>query len=999
MQGTGSDQRFWDLLTRTEQSALVALGRDKEYPPSAALCIQGDPATHVFVLLDGWVKVLSVTDDGREDILALRGDGDILGETAGEPPGRRDATVRAIGTVHALIVGNDRFSSFLDTHPGAGHAYRRVMTQRWNAADTMLRRRAITNGAQRLAGLILDLAARHGSGADSAIEVALPLSQEELASLAGASRATVARALSNWRNRGFIRTGQRRITITDLPGLQRAAGPAMNDTNTAWVRVLEIPKARSRPDTGQPAPAPSRLPEGGQPPAPTPEPVIPPERTVRLGAWITEDQEATEFAVFASHATGVDLCLVDGNGTEQRRIALSELQASAGVWHGSVRGAGAGQHYGYRVNGEYKPVSGHRFNAAKLLLDPYAKAIEGEVSWDQAVFSYPFGHPDRRNNADSAPYMPHSVVVDDAFDWADDRPPGIPWADTVIYEVHVRGFTKQHPLIPEGQRGTYAAMGSAPVIRYLRDLGITAVQLMSVHHFVSEHALIRRGLTNYWGYNPIGYFAPEASYSSSGTAGEQVREFKAMVRNLHAANIEVLLDVVFNHTAEGDHEGPHLCFRGIDNRLYYRLDSDQSRYKDYSGCGNSLNMGDPQVLALIMDSLRYWVKEMHVDGFHFDLASALARNLYEVGSLTRFMELLRRDPVISRVKLIAESWDLGEEGGYQVDNFPGLWAEFNDSYRDAVCSFWRGAPQPAEELARRLTGSADLCRSDGQGPGTSINFITYHDGFTLTDLVSYNEKRNEANGEDNRDGIEFNNSWNCGVEGDTGDAEIRKLRERQKRNLLTTLLLSASVPVLLAGDELGRTQQGNNNPYCQDNKVTWVDWEPDERGRELLLFTRDLIALRARHPVFRRRRPFHGREIRNTGMKDIGWFTPDGAEMNETTWRKRDIHTLGMFLNGQTVFDRSMQGERITGASFLLLFNAGSQTTPFTLPGPPWAASYTLIVDTYVPTIDTGRFPTAATNPAAARAWKPGDVIRLEAWSVVVLGISPTDQRIDQPVH
>jgi isoamylase len=768
----------------------------------------------------------------------------------------------------------------------------------------------------------------------------------------------------------------------------------------AWVRVLEPGDVLSWLDNGQPTPTLAGLVEGSQPVAPRPAAhavVIRDQRLERPpGAWITRDPVGAEFTVFADDAEAVDLCLVDENGNEQRRIALSRLPAADGVWHVHVSGVGAGQRYGYRVTGPYMPSSGHRFNPHKLLLDPYAKAITGTVNWAGPVFGYRRSSdtvPDLRDTApdpaDSAPCVPHSVLVDDAFDWGNDKHPNIPWADMVIYEAHVRGFTKRHPLVPEEQRGTYAGMSSAPVVDYLRDLGITTLQLMPVHHFVSEQALIQQGLTNYWGYNSIGFFAPEAKYSSSGTVGGQVREFKAMVRDLHKAGIEVFLDVVFNHTAEGDHTGPHLCFRGIGNRTYYRLERDQSRYKDYACCGNSLNMPDPRVLAFIVGSLRYWVTEMHVDGFRFDLPSALAVNLYEAGCLNTFFELIRNDPVVSQVKLIAESWDLGESGGYQVDKFPRLWAEFNDRYRDSVCCFWRGAPQPLEELAHRLTGSVDLCRPDGPGPATSINFIAYHDGFTLNDLVSYNNKHNETNGEDNQDGIDFNNSWNCGAEGPTGDPEIRELRERQKRNFLTTLFLSAGVPMLQAGDELGRTQYGNNNPYCQDNEVSWVDWAPFERGDPLLQFVKDLIALRSRYRIFRRRKPYQGSVIRNTGMKDIGWFTSDGAEMDEENWAVQNISAFGMFLNGQAVFDRSMQGERKKNDSFLLLVNGGSETIRFALPGPRW-------VSWYVPIINTGDTPASA-DTATIPGLREGDAISLKARSVIVLKIQ-ADQRLNQAV-
>jgi isoamylase len=757
----------------------------------------------------------------------------------------------------------------------------------------------------------------------------------------------------------------------------------------AWVCVLEVRHMLSGPDAGQLVPAPAKLTEGSR--ALTSwtasNPAGNDQEVEHLpGAWITKDREGTEFTVFAKDADAVDLCFVDEKGNQQLSIALSRLPSDGSVWHVYVSGTGAGQRYGYRVSGPYEPSSGHRFNPHKLLLDPYAKAIAGKVKWKGPVFGYRHRRgeteldpsdpvPDRR---DSAPSVPHSVVVDDAFNWEGDKHPSIPWVDTVIYEVHVRGFTKLHPGVPKKQRGTYAGVASKAVIDHLKNLGVTTLQLMSVHHFVSEREVIRRGFTNYWGYNPIGYFAPEEKYSSSKAAGQQVREFKEMIRSLHEARIEVLLNVVFSHTAEGDHEGPHLCFRGFGNRTYYCLEYRQSLYRDYSGCGNSLNLADSKVRNFIMDSLRYWIKEMHVDGFHFDLAKALAENLYEHGNLRTFFDLIRNDPVISQVKLIAESWDLGDSGGYQVGDFPYLWGEFNDRYRDAVCWFWQGTPQPLEELASRLAGSLDLCGPDGPGPDTSVNFVTYHDGFTLHDLVSYNEKHNEGNGEGNRDGIGANKSWNCGVEGPTGDLEIQELRERQKRNFLTTLFLSAGVPMLLAGDELGRTQNGNNNPYCQDGELTWIDWMPCKRGDALLRFTQELIELRAKYRVFRRRKSFPGNLIRNTGMKEVAWFAPDGVEMNEETQGKQDIQTFGMFQNGQAVFGRSMQSERIKDASFLLLFNGNSEMTRFIVPGLPWAVSYEQI-------IDTGNREARITDTGDGPVWKAHDSIQMKARSVVVL--------------
>jgi glycogen operon protein len=683
------------------------------------------------------------------------------------------------------------------------------------------------------------------------------------------------------------------------------------------------------------------------------EPVWP-GRPRPLGA--TWDGEGSNFAVFAEQADAVELCLFGEDGTE-RRLELPEVTAH--TWHGYVPEVGPEQRYGYRVHGPYEPRRGLRCNPAKLLLDPYARAIEGVVDWDDVVFGYRVGGddlvPDER---DSAPHVPRSVVVHDGFPWGDDRQPGVPWSDTVIYEAHVRGFTMRHPDVPEHQRGSYAAMGSPAVVEHLVGLGVTTVELQPVHHFISEHAVVRRGLINYWGYNSIGYFAPEARYSSSGRRGQQVREFKAMVRNLHAAGIEVILDVVYNHTAEGDQLGPTLSFRGLDNRSYYRLRDDDPRfYTDFSGCGNALNVRHPQVLALIMDSLRYWVLEMHVDGFRFDLASALARGFHEVERLSAFFDLIHQDPVVSQVKLIAEPWDVGE-GGYQVGNFPVLWTEWNGRYRDTIRDFWRGARTGVADLAYRLTGSSDLYQSDGRRPYASINFVTAHDGFTLHDLVSYEHKRNQANGEGNRDGSDDNRSWNCGVEGPSGDPEVVALRERQKRNLLATLLLSSGVPMLLAGDEMGRTQQGNNNAYCQDNEISWVDWSLDERKVALLEHARALIALRNAHPVFRRRRFFQGQAIHGSGVKDIGWFTPDGAEMDDARWRAPDIATLGVFLNGEEIPDRSRRGERIVDDSFLLLLHGDAEERAFTLPGLPWAKEYELVFHTMIDRTDPDEEPT-----------------------------------------
>ncbi|MGI8984320.1 MAG: glycogen debranching protein GlgX [Acidimicrobiales bacterium] len=666
-----------------------------------------------------------------------------------------------------------------------------------------------------------------------------------------------------------------------------------------------------------------------------------PGRPYPLGA--TWDGEGTNFALFSEAAHGVELCLF-GNKRAETRIPLTEVTAH--VWHGYVPGVSPGQLYGFRVSGAYEPEWGQRFNPKKLLLDPYAKVVHGDLDWHNSVFGYTVGKSDKvRDNRDSASHVPRSVVADTLFPWGEDRLPRREWHETVIYEVHVKGFTMRHPGVPEHQRGTYAGLASPAAVDHLTDLGITAVELLPVHHFVSEHDLMKRGLSNYWGYNSVGYFAPHAAYSSSGTRGEQVREFKAMVRTLHAAGIEVILDVVYNHTAEGNHMGPTLNFRGIDNAGYYRLvDNDARHYMDYTGTGNTLNARHPEVLHLIMDSLRYWVTEMHVDGFRFDLASALARGFHEVDRLSAFFDLIHQDPVVSSVKLIAEPWDVGE-GGYQVGNFPVLWTEWNGKYRDAVRDFWRGQGASLGDMGYRLTGSSDLYQGDGRGPGASINFITAHDGFTLRDLVSYNHKHNDANGEDNRDGTDDNRSWNCGAEGETDDPEVLDLRRRQQLNLLTTLLLSQGVPMLVAGDELNRSQGGNNNAYCQDNELNWIDWDLDEDAQELLAATKRLVALRRDHPVFRRRKFFQGRPIHGSELADIGWFGPDGYEMDQDQWVSGQVVALGVFLNGQEISEPGPRGARIVDDSFLLLLN-GPSPVDFRLPNGKWASSFVLVLDT-----------------------------------------------------
>lgn len=641
----------------------------------------------------------------------------------------------------------------------------------------------------------------------------------------------------------------------------------------------------------------------------------------------TFDGSGTNFAIFAENAERVELCLFDDENFETR---LRLPESTAFVHHGYVPGVRAGHRYGFRVHGPWAPEEGLLYNANKLLIDPYARAIEGEVDWSEAVFGYQWEHPDRLNEQDSAPYMPRSVVVDGAFDWGDDASPRHPLHRSVIYETHVKGISKRHPEVPPELRGTYAGMATEPILDYLRSLGITAVELMPVHHFVSEYHLIEMGLTNYWGYSSIGYFAPHGPFAASGDRGQQVEEFKSLVKALHAAGIEVILDVVYNHTGEGGPQGPTLSYRGIDNESYYRLDpADPSRYVDYTGTGNSLNVRHRQVLKLIMDSLRYWVSEMHVDGFRFDLASALARDLHDVDKLGTFFDLIHQDPIISRVKLIAEPWDVGE-GGYQVGNFPPLWSEWNGQYRDGVRDYWRGNDWSLAEFASRFTGSSDLYGFAGRKPHASINFITAHDGFTLRDLVTYNEKRNEANGEDNRDGTNDNRSWNSGVEGETRDPTIVTLRKRRVRAMLTTLLLSQGVPMLLGGDEMGRTQRGNNNGYCQDNEISWYDW--DDADAALTDFTRALIRVRSDHPVFRRRRWFEGRSVRGSEHKDIGWYNTDGTPMSSEDWNKGFAKSLAVYLNGMAIPTLDDHGERVVDDSFLILFNAHSEAVRFTMP-------------------------------------------------------------------
>ena len=692
-----------------------------------------------------------------------------------------------------------------------------------------------------------------------------------------------------------------------------------------------------------------------------------PGRPYPLGA--TWDGGGTNFSLFSEHAERVQLCLFDDD-SEETRIELTERRALN--WHCYLPGVGPGQRYGFRVHGPYAPLEGQRFNPAKLLLDPYAKAIDGIVDWahDANVLPYvPTGEEDadlEADDEDDTAAMPKSVVIDDAFIWEGDRPPRIPFADTIIYETHVKGFTMGHPGVREDLRGTYAGFASEAAIAYLSDLGVTAVELLPVHHISDESFLFERGLRNYWGYSTIGYLAPHSEYAATGRRGEQVREFKGMVKALHRAGIEVILDVVYNHTAEGNHLGPMLSFKGVDNASYYRLMPDDPRhYMDFTGTGNSLNPVHPSVLRLIMDSLRYWVTECHVDGFRFDLASALAREFFDVDRLSAFFDTIHQDPVVSQVKLIAEPWDVGP-GGYQVGNFPVLWSEWNGVYRDVMRDYWRGFANSGE-FAERLSGSSDLYGSDGREPFASINFITAHDGFTLADLVSYNEKLNEANLEDNHDGTDDNRSWNCGVEGETDDPAVLALRRRQRRNFLTTLLISQGTPMLLGGDEIGRTQRGNNNAWCQDNEVSWYDWSDSPEKDRLREFTKRLIALRRAHPVLRRASFLGGRELKGSGLPDVWWFRADGLKMTRRDWQGGE-HVLGMFLNGREITTPGPHGEDIEDDSFLLLFNAHEEDRMFMLPRRRFGAQWALELSTADPEALAGSIVYGARTQVDVRA-------------------------------
>ncbi|MFJ9544042.1 glycogen debranching protein GlgX [Streptomyces sp. NPDC101225] len=733
--------------------------------------------------------------------------------------------------------------------------------------------------------------------------------------------------------------------------------------------------------------------EGGAQPAaavngaPRKVPGVPvrPGASTPLGARFRVGQDGvagTNFALWAGGAEAVELCLFDEHGKETR-ARLTELTHE--IWHGFVPGVMPGQRYGYRVHGRWDPWTGGRWNPAKLLLDPYARAVDGDFSLPPEVYGHVRDWPQQhvadtvRDDRDSAPYVPKGVVVHDDDDWADDHRPKTPWADSVIYELHVRGFTKLHPGIPEELRGTYAGLAHPAAVEHLVRLGVTAVELLPVHQFAHEDHLLRRGLKNYWGYNSVGYFAPHAAYAASGTTGQQVGEFKRMVRALHAAGIEVVLDVVYNHTAEASELGPTLSLKGIDNRGYYRLQSDARRYADYTGCGNTLHVVQPHVLRLITDSLRYWVTEMGVDGFRFDLAAALARSMHDVDMLSPFLAVIAQDPVLRRVKLIAEPWDVGS-GGYQVGAFPPLWTEWNDRYRGAVRDFWRGALPDVRDLGYRLSGSSDLYAWGGRRPYASVNFVTAHDGFTLRDLVSYERKHNEANGEGNRDGTDDNRSWNCGAEGETPDERVRALRRRQLRNLLTTLLLSTGVPMLVAGDELGRTQRGNNNAYCQDNEIGWLDWGLLEEPGWKALFdlTARLIALRHRHPVLRRRAFFSGRAHSADGLRDLAWFTARGTEMTEEDWYA-PAATLGMYLSGRDIPGRDELGAPVLDDSFLAVLHAGDRPAAFVLPGRPWAERYEVVVDTSC--------EAQAEEPGVVH--RSGTPITVPARAVLLLKVSP----------
>ncbi len=691
----------------------------------------------------------------------------------------------------------------------------------------------------------------------------------------------------------------------------------------------------------------------------------------------TWDGSGVNFALYSENAANVELCLFDDRDAKKEKERIPLREVTAHVWHAYIPGIKPGQLYGYRVDGPFEPEKGMRFNKNKLLIDPYAKAIAGEVDWKTHVFGYQFDSDQKDlsfDERDSAPGMPKCVVIDPSFDWENDRHPKTPWHRTVIYEVHVKGATKLHPAIPEELRGTYAGFVSEPFLNHLKELGVTAVELLPVHDFLNDKHLVDKGLNNYWGYNTTNFFSPTSRYASSEDTGEQVREFKEMVKTLHSHGIEVILDVVYNHTSEGNELGPTLSFRGIDNTVYYHLVKDDPRsYMDYTGTGNSLNVNHPQVLQLIMDSLRYWVNEMHVDGFRFDLAAALARELHEVDKLAAFFDIVHQDPVISQVKLIAEPWDVGE-GGYQVGNFPVLWTEWNGKYRDTIRRAIKGDENQAAKFAYRITGSSDLYQNDGRRPFASINFVTAHDGFTLQDLVSYNEKHNNTNGEDNKDGSDNNMSWNCGAEGPTDDENIINLREQQKRNFITTLFLSQGVPMLLGGDELSHTQQGNNNGYCQDNEISWFDWNLDDRKKEFLDFTKKIIHFMHDHPAFRRRKFLKGEIIDDSETKDIQWLRPDGNEITEEEWQAPDTKTLGFILSGDALDEYNEKGEPRVDDTFLVWINFHHEKVECTVPSAIQGATWEAVIST-----DLG------VNTYGETILPAGDTFDLPARSIVVL--------------
>ena len=697
-----------------------------------------------------------------------------------------------------------------------------------------------------------------------------------------------------------------------------------------------------------------------------------PGKSFPLGA--TWDGNGVNFTLYSENATAVELCLFDTDNEDKEFLKFNITEQTDFTWYIYVQGLQPGQLYGFRVHGPYEPENGHRFNPNKLLVDPYSKAISGTLEWNDALFGYIVGDDKEDlsySETDSAPYIPKSVVIDPGFDWTGDVCPDISYDNSVIYEAHVKGFTKLHPDIPEEIRGTYAAIGHPVTIAYLKKLGITAIELMPVHDFLSDRYLQEKGLTNYWGYNTLNFFAPDARYSASGTHGQQVVEFKTMVKELHKAGIEIILDVVYNHTGEGNQMGPTLSFKGIDNASYYRLTEDNKRYyMDYTGTGNTLNAHLPNVLRLMMDSLRYWILEMHIDGFRFDLAATLARELHEVNSLSAFFDIIHQDPTISQVKLIAEPWDIGE-GGYQVGKFPPGWAEWNGKYRDCIRDYWSGSENTLPEFADRITGSADLYQ-EYRKPTASINFITAHDGFTLQDLVSYHEKHNEANGENNQDGESNNRSWNCGIEGPTDDGEINELREKQKRNFLTTLFLSQGVPMLLAGDEISRTQRGNNNSYCQDNDISWIDWA--NADQELLEFTSKLIHLRKEHAVFSRKNWFKGKAVKANGIEDIAWFLPGGALMTEENWKEGAAKSVAIYLNGKGLNTVREDGSKITDDNFYVIFNAHTEVVKYQLPDKKYSKKWRLL-------IDTG----SAAGVASAGDFNPADQVPVGGRSVILL--------------